>query len=225
VNKFEGRIQLESKFSDINFVSSRFSWILDTSVNFADPYEAVSQANLKIKGYGPLNSVEKYDNMKYGYDQKKNLLYAAAYDAYESLLDKNISCNKTKEPVLNLKNKSLSVSRYNGDLDYTIIYSDRNIDPAADYTESVSSTSTNYPVRLFDEYKISNKLIRQFHDQKTFKEITKTKIRKYNKDIILEEFPEDMYEAGEGQITILAAISINPVERTAQFSVTSIKDE
>jgi hypothetical protein len=224
-NRFDGRIQLESKYSDQKFISSRFSWILDATTNFADPYESASQVNLKIKGHGPLNSQEKYENMKYGYEQKINLLHPAAYDAYEALIDKNISCNKIKKPILNLKNKSITVSKYNGDIDYTAIYSDRNINLSGEYTESVSSKSINYPVRLFDEYKISNKLVRQFHQQKSFKEITKTKIRKYNKETILNTFPEDMYEGGEGEITTSATLSINPMERTAQFSVTSIDDE
>lgn len=225
VDKFNGRIQFESKYSDQNFISSKFSWILDTDVSFSDPYESTAQANLKIQGHGIPNSDEKYENMKYGYNEKKNLLYSAAYNAYDSLLNKNISCDKIKQNKLNLKSKSLKSSRYQGELDYNLIYSDRNINSSGEYVEEAFSESINFPVKMFDEYKISNKLVRQFHDQKTFKEISKVKIRKYNKDYILEDFPEDMYENGTGQITTSATISINPIERIAQFSVTSISDE
>lgn len=225
VNKFEGTIQLESTYSDQNFITSRFAWTLDTDVNFSDPYEALVQTNLNIQAYGKPNSDEKYENMKYGYEQKKNLLYSAAYNAYEGLIDKEISCDKIKKSQLNLKNKSVRSSRGQGILDYTLTYTDRGIDPSGSYTEETFTESINYPVRLFDEYKISNKLVRQFHKQKSFKEISKTKIRKYNKDTILEDFPEDMYENGDGQLTISAVISINPIERVAQFSVSSIDDE
>jgi hypothetical protein len=225
VNKFDGTIQFESAYSDQNFVSSKFSWVLDTDVSLGDPYESIVQTSLKIQGYGKPNSDEKYENMKYGYNQKKSLLYSAAYNAYDGLLDKNISCDKVKQEKLNLKSKSLRSSRYQGELDYNLVYSDRNINSSGVYVEEVSSESTNFPVKLFDEYKISNKLIRQFRDQKSFKEISKVKIRKYNKDYMLEDFPEDMYESGDGQITTSATISINPIERIAQFSVTSISDE
>lgn len=225
VNKFEGTIQLETKYADQNFITSRFSWILDTDVNFGDPYEAIVQANLNIQGYGKPNSDEKYENMVYGYNQKKSLLYDSAYTAYESLIDKQTACEKIKKTQLNLKNKSIRSSRAQGILDYGLVFSDRDIDPSGTYTEEIFTESTNYPVRLFDEYKISNKLVRQFHQQKSFKEISKTRIRKYNKETILDEFPEDMYESGAGEITISATISINPIERIAQFSVSSIDDE
>lgn len=225
VNKFGGTIQLESTYTDENFTTARFSWTMDTDVNFSDPYEALAQTSLSIQAYGKPNSDEKYENMKYGYDQKKNLLYSAAYSAYEGLLDKEISCDKIKKTQLNLKNKSVRSSKYQGVLDCTLTYTDRNIDPSGSYTEETFTESTNYPVELFDEYKISNKLVRQFHQQKSFKEISKTKIRKYNKDIILEDFPEDMYESGQGELITSAVISINPIERIAQFSVSSIDDE
>jgi hypothetical protein len=170
--------------------------------------------------------------MRYGFNQKLPLLYSIIYDYYSDYINKNTQCNKNPSASLYLKNKNVSVSKANGVIDYALVYTDKpmnsGIANGKKYTQQESSENILYPVKLFDEYKISNKLIRQFHDQMSFLEESQVTVRKYDKDVILDFFPNDIhnnYYVPSNKIMKTAAISINPFSRLAQYSVTLISDK
>lgn len=222
VDRFDGSIDFETVYTDNPFIDNRYNWSIETSVNTDSSYEIICSATLSVEGDGVPNTVKKYDNSLYGYNQKKSVLLTKINNLYSRYLSANTNrCSSGDN--LNKKSESFTSSRYNGNIDYTITYTNKDIayNPNG-LEEETESLSEKYPLNIYTDYYINNSVIRQKHDQKSFYEVTATKNRKYGKNFILESFPEDM-RIFTSKIKTEESISINPSERTATYVVTTVE--
>jgi hypothetical protein len=222
VDRFNGSMTFETVYTDNPFIDNRYNWSIETSVDADSSYEITCSATLSVEGDGAPNTNKKYTNAIYGYGQKQPALLAKINSLYSQFLSINYNNCKTNLP-LNKKGENFTSSKYNGKIDYTIIYTNKNINynpnGLEEETESISET---FPLNIYTDYNINNRVVRQQHDQKSFYEVTTTKNRKYGKNVILESFPEDM-AIFTSKIKTEESISINPPERTATYTVTTVE--
>jgi hypothetical protein len=221
VNRFDGTIDFETVYTDNPFIDNRYNWSIDTSVDSDSSYEIICSATLSIEGDGVPNTDRKYNNAIYGYGQKQSTLFGKINSLYSRYLLANT--NKcVSGGTLNKKQENFVSSKYNGNINYTVSYTNKNLtyNPNG-IEEEKESISEKYPLNIYTDYYINNQVARQQHSQKTFYEITTTKSRKYGKNVILESFP--YMRIGTSKIKTEESIVINPIERTASYTITTIE--
>lgn len=221
VNRFDGIIEFQSVFTDSPFIENGYSWSIETSVNNDSSYEILCASTLSVDGDGAPNTKKKFDNAIYGYNQKSQILLNKISGLYSRFLSSNNNrCSPSGN--LNKKSETFTSSLYNGSIEYAVSYTNKDLiyNPTGIEEEKLS-ISEKYPTDIYTDYYINNSVVRQKHDQKTFYEISATKSRKYGKDFDLQFFPD--MRIYNGKIKTEESISINPIERTAQYTVTTIE--
>jgi hypothetical protein len=221
VDRFNGTIELETVYTDNPFIENRYDWSIETSIDLGDTYLINCTANLSIQGDGVPNTDRKYNNAIYGYNQKESLLLSKINSLYSRFL--SINTNRCSSGgILNKSNETFTSSKYNGTVQYSVSYINKTINNNPNgIEEEKESISEKYPVNIYTDYYINNSIVRQQHDQKTFYEVTINKNRKYGKNVNLVSFPEDM-RISTSAIKQDESLSINPMDRSATYNVTTI---
>lgn len=217
VNRFNGVISINSSFSDDPFMSGLYDY--EVSYNASENNDAITaSAQLSVNGHGKPNSTEKINNALLGYSTLSPTLSPYISDAYLGLLTSSSRCNKGAL-TLHLLSEEFTIQKYNGIIEYTLEKTDRNIaDDQNGVLYETRDVSVEYPQPIYTDYNIGTNLQRQIHDQQTQLKTTISKKRKYGKNYVLNNFPEDMVEEG-GTIVVEKSISINPISNEATFSV------
>lgn len=222
VNRFDGSIDFETVYTDNPFIDNRYNWSIETSVSTDSSYEIICSATLSVDGDGAPNTVKKYDNALYGYNQKKSTLLTKINNLYSGYL--SINTNRCSSGgTLNKKSETFVSSKYNGNIDYTVSYTNKDLNYNPDgIEEETQSISEKYPLDIYTDYYINNRVVSQKHAQKSFYEITTIKGRKYGKNVLLTSFPDGM-RINTSKIKAEESISINPIERTATYTITTVE--
>ena len=220
VNRFDGTADFETVYTDNPFIENRYNWSIETSVSADSSYETICNATLLIEGDGPLNTTKKFDNAVYGYNTKQPLLLTKINTLYYRFLSLNTNrCSSSG--ILNKKSETFTSSKYNGNVDYTVSYTNKDLTYNPNGIEEETLTiSEKYPTEIYTDYYINNQIVRQKHNQKSFYEVTTTKNRKYGKNFSLKSFPEGM-RINTSKIKMEESIVINPIEKTAQYNITT----
>jgi hypothetical protein len=201
MNQFEGKISVESIYSNNIANTSGYSWSIQRDASLSSQGESQISVMLNINGYGPFNTNIKFNNAKNGLNEKKALMSGKANDFYQigfSGLQDNL-CKSTKN--LWLKSEQTSSSYYRGTIDYSLSYSDKELPlQTDDYYELITESETP-SILEYANYYISNQAVRQAYPQTSLGEKTIKSVRKYKKpvDFFTGMMPPNINIGGTGE--------------------------
>jgi hypothetical protein len=162
INRFNGEITYESKFSNEINIENRFQWQLISEGEDLGEYIQIS-VNLEIEGSGAPNSTTKWENTVYGYNQKLSLLDGSS--TRENTYSKLYSVRpygSCRDSTYNwyLLNSDIQTDYYNGKINASKKYSNIN-------RLSMSSSTTQASVNMYSFYQMPAGVIKILHPQKS----------------------------------------------------------